>query len=157
MTATDYKTILPGLPDPDTDPQFYDRVPTRRLVAWLVDFVVVLAISLPVGLVFGIVTLGFGFAAFPLLYTAIGFFYRVFTLSGRSATLGQRFMGIEFRRFDGTRFDLTTAMLHAAIYTVSISVVLVQAASCIAILSTRYGQGIQDIILRTTAINSPAD
>ncbi len=157
MTATDYSRILPGLPDPDTDPQFYDRVPSRRLAAWCIDFVIVLLLTLPVTLVFGILTLGFGFVAFPLLLASIGYIYRVVTLSGRSATLGQRIMGIEFRRHDGTRFDLVTALLHSAVYTASIAMLPVQLASCIAILATRYGQGIGDILLRTTAINSPAD
>jgi hypothetical protein len=29
--------------------------------------------------------------------------------------------------------------------------------SCMAIVGTRYGQGLPDIILRTTAINRPVD
>ena len=34
---------------------------------------------------------------------------------------------------------------------------MLQLVSCLAILGTRYRQGIPDIILGTTAINRPAD
>ena len=48
------------------------------------------------------------------------------TLAGGSATWGMRFTGIELRRGDGTRFDFATALLHTALYTVCISVVVLQ-------------------------------
>jgi hypothetical protein len=38
-----------------------------------------------------------------------------------------------------------------------ISVVVLQAISCLSILVTRYGQGLHDLILGTTAINRPID
>jgi uncharacterized RDD family membrane protein YckC len=87
----------------------------------------------------------------------VGFLYRTASIASGSATWGMRFMGIELRRHDGSRFDLTTALLHTGIYTVSFSVIVLQIISCGAILTTRYGQGLNDIILRTTAINRPAD
>jgi hypothetical protein len=34
---------------------------------------------------------------------------------------------------------------------------VVQVVSCIAILTTRYGQSIPDLVLRTTVINRPED
>lgn len=148
---------MDGLPDPDREPQFYEGVPARRLAAWVVDFLLVLLIGVPIALVFGLATFGLGFALFPMVIATVGFLYRTATIADRSATLGMRFMGIELRRSDGSRFDLVTAFLHTAIYTVAISFVFVQLASCVAILLTRYGQGLPDIILRTTAINRPAD
>ncbi len=92
----------------------------------------------PLALFFGLATLGFGFALFPLIVAGVGFLYRTATLAGASATLGMRFTGIEFRRGDGTRFDLLTRLLHTAIYTVCISVVVLQLVSCLTILGTRY-------------------
>lgn len=50
-------------------------------------------------------------------------------------------MGIELRRQDGTRFDLTAAFLHTALYTVCIGVMILQVASVVGMLGTRYGQG----------------
>jgi uncharacterized RDD family membrane protein YckC len=148
---------MDGLPDPDRDGQFYEGVPARRLAAWAVDALVVLAVGVPVATLFGLLTLGFGFALFPLVLTAVSYLYRTTTITSRSATWGMRAFGIELRRHDGTRFDFATAALHTAIYTVSFTVIVLQAISCMAMAGTRYGQGLPDIILRTTAINAPAD
>jgi uncharacterized RDD family membrane protein YckC len=157
MHAADFPGSMAGLPDPDRDPQFYEGVPSRRLAAWVFDLAVILLIGVPVAVVFGLATFGFGFALFPLVLAAVGFFYRTATIASGSATWGMRVMGIELRRHDGTRFDLLTALLHTGIYTVAFSVIVLQLISCAAILTTRYRQGLQDIILRTTAINRPAD
>jgi uncharacterized RDD family membrane protein YckC len=148
---------MPGLPDPDLDRQFYEGVPARRLFAWFVDLFIVLLIGVPVAVAFGLLTLGFGFVLFPLLVAGVGFIYRTATIAGGSATWGMRFAGIEFRRGDGSRFDLLFAFLHTAIYAVCFGVFVLQLISCIAILGTRYGQSLPDIILGTTAINRPAD
>jgi hypothetical protein len=40
---------------------------------------------------------------------------------------------------------------------VCFSAIVLQLVSCLAILGTRYRQGISDVILGTTAINRPAD
>ncbi|TPE53727.1 RDD family protein [Amaricoccus solimangrovi] len=152
-----YRFTLAGLPDPELDPQFYRGVPARRFAAWLIDVAIILCVGVPVALLFGVLTLGIGFMIFPLILAAIGFAYRVGTISDRSATWGMRVMGIEFRRGDGQRFDFVTALGHVAIYTLSMAFVLVQLVSCLAMLGTRYGQGLPDIVLRTTAINRPVD
>jgi uncharacterized RDD family membrane protein YckC len=157
MYASDIAGPMAGLPDPERDRQFYDGVPARRLAAWVFDLAIILAIGVPVAIVFGLATFGFGFALFPLVVASVGFLYRTASIASGSATWGMRFMGIELRRHDGSRFDLTTALLHTGIYTVSFSVIVLQIISCGAILTTRYGQGLNDIILRTTAINRPAD
>jgi len=157
MQAYGVSGPMDGLPDPDRDGQFYEGVPARRLAAWVVDALVVLAIAVPIGLLFGLMTLGFGFMLFPFFLIGVSFLYRTTTIAARSATWGMRAFGIELRRSDGTRFDLATAALHTAIYTVCFSVMVLQAVSSVAMAATRYGQGIPDIILRTTAINAPAD
>ena len=148
---------MAGLPDPEHDRQFYEGVPARRLVAWFIDLAIVLAVGVPVAVVFGLMTLGFGFALFPIVVGGIGFLYRTATIAGGSATWGMRVTGIEFRRGDGSRFDLMTAFLHTAIYAVALSVIVLQLISCVAILATRYRQSLPDIVLGTTAINRPAD
>lgn len=153
-----FSTIGPmdGLPDPERDRQFYDGVPSRRLVAWFIDLVVILIIGVPLAVMFGLLTLGFGFVLFPLLVAGVGFVYRTITIARESSTWGMRFVGIELRRGDGTRFDFLTALLHTALYTFAFGIILLQVASCLAMVGTRYGQGIPDLILGTTAINRPA-
>lgn len=148
---------LPGLPDPERDPQFYEGVQGRRLTAWVIDAALVLAVGVPVAIIFGLATLGLGFALFPLLVMAVGFVYRTLTIAAGSATWGMRLMGIELRRHDGSRLDFVTAALHTAIYTFAFGVMVAQALSIVAMLATRYGQGLPDILLRTAMINRPAD
>ena len=155
--ARSYQGLLHGLPDPELDRQFYEGVPARRLAAWFVDLAVILAVGVPLALVFGLATLGFGFALFPLIVASVGFVYRTATIASGSATWGMRAMGIELRRGDGSRFDFMTALLHTGIYTIAIGVLVLQLVSCVAMLATRYGQGIPDLVLGTTAINRPAD
>ena len=148
---------MSGLPDPDRDQRFYAGVPSRRLAAWVVDVIVTLGIGVPLALVFGLMTLGVGLALFPLILLGVGFFYRVATIASGSATWGMRLMGDELRRQDGTRFDLTAAFLHTALYTVCIGVMILQVASVVGMLGTRYGQGLPDLVLRSAMINRPTD
>lgn len=158
MTQTsDFIGGMAGLPDPELDRQFYEGVPARRLAAWVVDATVVLVFGLAVTLVIGIFTLGFGFALTPFIFLATGLAYRSATLANRSATWGMRLMGIEFRRGDGARFDGLTAFLHPLLYAAFVSLVVLQVVSIVLILSTRYRQSLPDLILRTTAINCPAE
>ena len=148
---------MDGLPDPDRDTQYYEGVPARRLAAWLIDAFVIILVGVPVAMVFGLATFGLGFALFPFIVASVGFLYRVATISRASATWGMRAMGIELRRHDGTRFDFGTAVMHTTIYTIAFWTIVLQIVSCVTILATRYRQGLQDIVLRTTAINRPAD
>jgi uncharacterized RDD family membrane protein YckC len=157
MHADAYRGPMAGLPDPDLDRQFYEGVPARRLVAWFVDVALVLLVGVPLAVLFGHFTLGFGFALFPFVVAGTGFLYRVATIVGGSATWGMRFVGIELRRGDGSRFDLLTAVLHTGIYMVCVGTVALQAISCLTIVGTRYRQSLADIVLGTTAINAPAD
>jgi uncharacterized RDD family membrane protein YckC len=156
MHATDYGPMS-GLPDPEHDRQFYQGVPARRLVAWFVDVALVLLVGIPLAVVFGLVTLGFGFPLFPFILAAVGFVYRTATIAGGSATWGMRFTGIEFRRGDGTRFDFTTALLHTLLYLVCMSFFVLQLISCATIVGSRHRQSLGDMLLGTTAINRPAE
>ncbi len=144
-----------GLPDPVADRQFYDGVPARRFAAWVVDVLVTLAVGVPVAIIFGLLTLGAGFLLFPVLVMVVGFVYRSATIAGRSATWGMRLMGIELRRQDGNRLDFGMAVLHTALYTLSLGVIVLQAVSILGMLSAPYGRGLPDFVLRTAMINRP--
>jgi uncharacterized RDD family membrane protein YckC len=148
---------LPGLPDPERNPHFYAGVPSRRLAAWVIDFLIVAAISIIAIPVLGILTLGLGFFAAPAIFAVLSFVYRTATLTGRSATWGMRIMGIELRRGDGERFDFGLALAHVGFYTLSVFLTLPLIVTVVTVLSTRYQQTLHDILLRTTAINTPED
>lgn len=141
-----------GLPDPDTDPQFYDGVTARRFFAWIIDVVVVW------GLFVVATIMTFGIALFLLpLFAVLDFTYRTLSLSGRSATWGMRLMGIELRDGFGERFGIGQAIVHTALYTVSLMFVLSHAVSILLMLVTSRGQALHDLPMRSTAINTPVD
>ncbi|MEP2027831.1 MAG: RDD family protein [Paracoccaceae bacterium] len=137
------------LPDPHTQPQFYESVPTKRLIAWVIDVFIVFAFCL----VLGLLTVTVAFWIFPLVFVLVSFAYRVITITNRSATWGMRLMNIELRRGDGTRFDFSTAVLHTLGFAVSFSIFLLQIISMVFMVASERGQGLSDMVLGTTAIN----
>lgn len=149
MTYTHPNTT--GLPDPDEFPLLYDRVPARRLVAWLFDLGITFAATMAII----VLTLGLAVFVIPLVWLAVSFFYRTFMLGAGSATVGMRLVGIELRDRDGRRFDYVQAALHTFLYSVFISSVVLQFVSAVLMLGTRYGQGLPDVIMGSTAINTP--
>lgn len=150
---TYYDAEYTDLPDPELDSAFYDKVPTRRLLAWVIDGGLTLFITF---LIATFLTLGLGFFIFPVLWMVIGFVYRVITISSASATIGMRIFGIEFRTKTGQKFTTSLAVAHTALYLVFAGIVVLHLLSIVMILSTRYGQSLPDTILGTTAINRPA-
>jgi len=138
-----------ALPDPDTQPEFYSGVPMKRLLAWIVDTALVLALCLLI-LPFTAFT---GLFFFPLLMLVTGFLYRWATLSGGSSTWGMRLMSIEIRKLDGDRLDGGTAFLHTMGYSLSMAFFLVQLVSMVLMATSFRGQGVSDYLLGTTAVN----
>ena len=141
------------LPDPHSQPQFYESVPTKRFIAWIIDVVIVFAFCL----VLGLLTVTVAFWIFPLVFLLVSFAYRVITITNRSATWGMRLMNIEFRHGDGTRFDFATAVLHTLGFAVSFSIFVLQIISMVFMVASERGQGLSDMVLGTTAINRRSD
>lgn len=141
-----------ALPDPVLDRRFYQDVPTKRLLAWVVDSLIVLALCL-VALPF---TAFLGLFFFPLLWLCLSFVYRWFTLAGGSATWGMRLMAIEMRRADGETFDGATALMHTLIYSLSMAFFVAQIVSIVLMLTSARGQGLGDMMLGTVALNRRA-
>ena len=106
MDMTQNYTPRPsGLPDPDYDAEFYTDVPSKRLIAWVIDTVLIAAI------VFVLTFLGFliPLLFLPVLFAVVGFLYRWSTIASRSATPGMRVMAIELMNRDGQPLDGGTA------------------------------------------------
>ncbi|MEL7279296.1 MAG: RDD family protein [Pseudomonadota bacterium] len=140
------------IPDPTTQPEFYQDVPAKRALAWLIDSVLVLLLCLLILPFTAFVALFF----FPFLWWVVSFVYRVATISKGSATWGMRVMSIEFRTQSGDRFDLGTALKHTIGYSFSLLFVIVQILSIGAILVTERRQSLVDLALGTVAINRRA-
>ncbi|MGV6847563.1 MAG: RDD family protein [Marinibacterium sp.] len=140
------------LPDPDMQPEFYSGVPAKRLLAWIVDTI----------LIAGLVMVAIPFTAFtglffmPVLFLLLGFAYRYTTIALGSATLGMRFAGIELRSASGAPLDGGLAFLHTLGYTVSVAVPVLQLISIVLMITSARGQGLSDHFLGTTALNRRA-
>lgn len=150
MTYT--HTAFWGLPDPDTQAEFYADVPLKRAIAWVIDVVIVYAIVILISLL----TFGIGFFFIGFLALTVGFVYRTVTLANRSATLGMRMAAIELRTAKGERFDLPTATLHTMGYYVSMALFIAQIASIVLMLTSPRAQGLTDHVMGTAAVNTAA-
>lgn len=145
-------TAHPTQPDPERHAAFYAGVLPKRLLAWVLDVVLI-------GVITAIIVPFTAFTALfflPGLFLFIGFIYRWSTLSGRSATWGMRLVNIEFMDRQGQRFDGGTALLHTVGYSLSMAFVLPQIASVALMLTSARGQGLSDLVLGSVAINTPS-
>ncbi|MEO0371502.1 MAG: RDD family protein [Pseudomonadota bacterium] len=146
---TDYSWHIP---DPVTQPEFYQDIPTKRAMAWVIDSVLVLLLCLLILPFTAFLALFF----LPLLWWGVSFVYRVVTISKGSATLGMRVMSIEFRTGTGDRFDLALAFKHTTGYSFSLIFMPLHVISVISIIASERRQSLIDHVLGTVAINKPA-
>lgn len=148
-----------GLPDPKYDPQFYDGVPLRRLVAFLLDTIAVIVIMLMivmVGVVLGVATLGLGFVFVIPAVAIAGFVYRFTLIRERSATLGMMLAGIELRGPDGERLDSMTAFIHTALFHATMLMPVLMVVGWILLAMDPQRRLLHDLPIGTAMINRPA-
>lgn len=153
--------IKPHAYDPATQPELFEGVLARRVVAFIVDFVI---ISIPVVLAamfifaFGIVTLGLGFALYWLLPSATVIWAIVYfgvTLGGpASATFGMRVMDLEMRTWYGAPAYFVLGAVHAVAFWFTVSF-FTPFVLLVAFFNER-GRLLHDIILGTVIINNAA-
>lgn len=133
-------------------PQFYSSVPTKRLIAWLIDLVLIVLLC-----VLALPLTGFlGLFFWPVMLLVLGLAYRVLTLATLSATWGMRFAGVELRDGEGAKFDLSLALAHTFGYTLSFAFPILQVISVVMMLTGARGQGLTDAFLGTVALNRRA-
>lgn len=98
----------------------YSGVLSRRVFAFILDYLIVLLLCIPAAIVvffLGIITLGLGFMLYPVLFIVVALLYFGMTLGGPAqASLGMRAMGIAMARLDGRRLDFLTAVAHTVIF-----------------------------------------
>jgi uncharacterized RDD family membrane protein YckC len=145
--------------DPWMQPELFRGVLTRRVVAFLIDIVV---LAIPVILacmfiaVFGVVTLGLGWALFWLVSPASVIWALIYygaSLGGpHSATLGMRVMDLELRTWYGAPGYFVLGAMHAVLFWISVSV-LTPLVLLVGLFNGRR-RLLHDIILGTVVINS---
>jgi uncharacterized RDD family membrane protein YckC len=98
----------------------YDGVLTRRVFAFLLDYLIVVLLLIPFGilvLLLGLVTFGIGWALFGILVPLVAIVYVWNTLGGpNQATIGMRGMGIRLNRLDGRPVDGLLAVVHSVMF-----------------------------------------
>src|SRR4051794_2931147 len=145
--------------DPWAQPELFRGVLTRRVFAFLIDLVV---LSIPVILavvfiaVFGVVTLGLGWALFWLVSPASVIWAVIYygsSLGGpHSATVGMRMMDLQMRTWYGAPAYFVLGAMHAVLFWISVSV-LTPFVVLVGLFNGRR-RLLHDIVLGTVIINS---
>ena len=145
--------------DPRSQPELFRGVLTRRVFAFLIDLVV---LSVPVIFayvfiaVFGLITLGLGWALFWLAWPASVIWAVIYygaSLGGpHSATMGMRVMDLELRTWYGAPSYFVLGATHAVLFWISVSVL----SPLILLVGLFNGRRrlLHDMILGTVVINS---
>ena len=146
--------------DPVANPELFEGVLLRRVVAFIIDLIVIalpLMLTTIVIFVFGLLTLGLGWALFWLLSPGSviwALFYYGLTLgSPASAPLGMRAMGIEMRTWYGGPLYFVLGAVHAVVFWISVSVL----TPLIVIVGLFNGRKrlLHDMLVGTVLINNP--
>jgi uncharacterized RDD family membrane protein YckC len=111
---------------PDSQPELFDGVLGRRVVAFLVDAAIILAMTFAGWLllgVLGILTFGLAWLLIGLVFPVVALGYTGLTLGGpASATVGMRIAGLQMRTWYGAPMYFVLAVVHAVLFWVSISI-----------------------------------
>ncbi len=141
-----------SLPDPIKQPEFFEGVPFKRFVAWMVDLAfigVIAAVIATLPLFIGWFFIGFIFFAVQLVYC-------ITSITRQSATPGMWLMNIELRGREGHPLEGGEAALHTITFLVSMMFVVPQIITLALILVSPRGQGLHDMLLGAIVINKPS-
>ncbi|ODT47019.1 RDD family protein [Devosia sp. 63-57] len=117
--STQY-SARPMLPDPETAPELFEGLLTRRLAAFMIDTVLISFIVMAVamgGFILGIFTLGLGWLSiFFFVPAAVVIYYAATLGSNRRATIGMQAMDIVLTPTRGQPLDGWMAFFHALLF-----------------------------------------
>jgi uncharacterized RDD family membrane protein YckC len=141
--------------DPDTQPELFEGVLSKRIVAFVVDAVLIVALLIPAALVvfvLGVITLGIGWLLYPVLFILVALGYVGLTLGGpASATPGMRLAGLEMRTWSGAPMFTLLAIIHALLFWFSVSI-LTPLILLVGLFTSRR-QLLHDLLLGTVVVN----
>ncbi len=153
--------LKPHAYDPAANPELFEGVLARRVVAFLIDFLI---LSIPVVFVsmfifvVGIVTFGLGFLFYALLWPAMVIWaiaYYGLTLGGpASATIGMRAMDIEMRAWHGSPAYFVLGAVHAVVFWITVSAIT--PLVLLVCLFNNRRRCLHDILVGTVIINNEA-
>jgi len=133
-----------------------EGVRTRRMLAFLVDYAIVLVLLLIAGVIvffLGILTFGLGWLLYPILGIIVALIYVGSTMGGpNQATPGMNMFAIRIQRDDGSSVDGITAIVHAIIFWVA-HISFTPLMLLVSLFSAKK-KLIQDILLGTVIVRS---
>lgn len=151
----------PDAYDPLAHPELFEGVLARRMIAFVIDAVV---ISIPIILatlfilIFGLLTLGLGWFLFWLWWPAAVIWalaYYGFTLGGpESATIGMRMMNIQMRTWYGAPAYFLLGVAHAILFWLTVSL-LTPFVLLVGFFNGRR-RLLHDMLIGTVVINNPS-
>ncbi len=150
--------LKPHAYDPAANPELFDGVPARRVIAFFIDLVIV---AIPVVfvamfiLVFGLFTLGLGWMLFWLLWPgtivwALIYFGSCFG-SPRSASIGMRVLDLEMRTWYGAPAYFVLGAVHTIVFWLSMAFTPVVLLVC---LFNERRRLLHDMLVGTIVINN---
>jgi uncharacterized RDD family membrane protein YckC len=158
VSATEAQRTARSAYDPHAEPDLFEGILSKRIVAFLIDAVVIVVLMIPAALIvliLGIVTLGLAWLLFPLLFAIVALGYVALTLGGpASATLGMRVMGIAMRTLSGQRMFPLLAAMHGLLFWFSVG--LLTPLILLVGLFTERKQLLHDLLLSVLALNADA-
>ena len=153
--------LKPHAYDPAREPELFEGVLARRVVAFLIDLIMItvplifLAIFI---FMFGLVTLGLGWFMFFLMSPIAviwALLYYGLTFGGpASATIGMRMVDLEMRTWYGAPCYFVLGAVHAVAYWLSVSF-LTPLVLLVALFNDRR-RLLHDMLVGTIVINNQA-
>lgn len=138
------------------DVRAYDGVRTRRVFAFLLDYMIVALLLIPFAIVvflLGLLTFGLGWSLFAILAPLVALIYVWNTLGGpNQATVGMRMMGIRLERLDGRPVDGMLGVVHSVLFWAG-NVVLTPLILLVALFADRK-RTLHDLLLGTVVTRS---
>lgn len=138
------------------DVRAYDGVRTRRVFAFIIDYVIVGLLMIPfavVVLLLGLLTFGLGWMLFGILFPIVAILYVWNTLGGpEQATVGMRMMDIKLERLDGKPVDGMLAVVHSVLFWAA-NAVLTPLVLLVTLFTDRK-RALHDLLLGTVVARS---
>ncbi len=135
--------------------QFFplEGVRTRRMLAFVADYVLVVLVSAILWIVLAVGTLGLALLFLPPLGGIIALLYFAMTMSGdKQATWGMQFFSIRLERLDGAPIDFFTALVHVILFWAA-HVLLTPLLLAVSLFTAKK-QLLHDLLLGTVVVRS---
>jgi uncharacterized RDD family membrane protein YckC len=152
--------VKPHAYDPVASPELFEGVLARRIVAFVIDLVIITTPVIAAAIfifVFGLVTLGLGWALYWLLSPGAVIwalvYYGMAFGSPASATIGMRVMDLEMRTWYGAPAYFVLGAVHAVVFWISVSV-LTPFILLVGFFNERR-RLLHDLAVGTVVINNP--